>query len=122
MGNPVIMVVDDSDIMLNLIKKILETKYEVRAFLSGSDAISHLIDNTVDLILLDYEMPGMTGYETLLSIRSSKNARNTPVIFLTGVTNKRLEDEMMDRGANDFIRKPIDASILTQHVQKFIHS
>jgi putative two-component system response regulator len=65
-------------------------------------------------------MPGMTGYEVLMSIRTNKKLSKIPVIFLTGVTNDRMQQEMMERGASDFLRKPLDIALLRKHMDKLL--
>ena len=117
---PIIMVVDDDDFFCSVVTRVLERKYDVRIFMHGDDAIKYLSDNVPDLILLDYEMPNITGYGVLMAIRTNARTRNVPVLFLTGVTNARMEMEMMERGANGYIRKPLDAPELLQEVAKHL--
>ena len=120
MSNPVIVVLDDQSFVCDLIKTMLKDKYTVQAFTSGETAIKYLASHPVDLVLLDYDMPNVTGYEVLMAIRSDKNICDTPIIFITGVTNARMEEEMIERGANDYIRKPIEMSTLHQCVEKYL--
>ena len=122
MDKPVIMLVDDLQVVGGVVKSILEGTYEVKTFTSGKEALEYLSDHSVDLILLDYEMPVMTGYEVLMAIRADKRFSKVPVIFLTAVTNERLEAEMLERGASDYVCKPIDAAVLRQRVQKHLSS
>jgi len=118
MGKPVIMVVDDQSFICDLVTMMLKDKYTVEACTSGKDAIDYLTENNVDLILLDYDMPNMTGYEVLMSVRMKRHTTKIPVVFITGVTNPRLESEMMDRGATDFILKPIQLPALLAVIEK----
>ena len=120
MARSVIVVVDDQPIICEMIKCNFENDYDVKTFTSGNDAIKFVSESHVDLVLLDYEMPEMTGYGVLVDIRSRHKTMDIPVIFLTGVTNKRLEEEMMGRGANDFITKPIDFTLLKQLIQRHL--
>jgi putative two-component system response regulator len=120
MSKPVVITVDDQKIICNLISSMLKDTYDVRIFTEGKDALEYLADNPVDLVLLDYDMPGLTGYEVLMGIRGNKKIAGLPVIFLTGITNQRMEEEMMERGANDFICKPIDFALLRQRINKHL--
>jgi CheY-like chemotaxis protein len=113
-----ILVVDDQPPILTEISNILKDNYNVRAFKSGKEALSYLEKNHVDFILLDYYMPGMTGFETLLHIRQNRVTAKTPVVFLTTEVSDRMEFEMMQRGANDYLGKPIDSATLRQCIQK----
>jgi response regulator RpfG family c-di-GMP phosphodiesterase len=122
MDKPKIVAVDDAPFICETLKAWLKNDYEIQTFLNGKQALEYLLEHGADLILLDYEMPNMTGYEVLMGIRTDKQIGKTPVIFLTGVTNDRMEVEMMERGASDFIRKPLDISILRQRIEKQLHA
>ena len=121
MSSPVIVTVDDQKIICNLVASMLKDTYDVHTFTEGKDAVSYIADNPVDLVLLDYDMPGMTGYEVLMAIRSSKKTSGIPIIFLTGVTNQRMETEMLERGASDYICKPIDFNLLRRSISKLLN-
>ena len=118
MDTPIIMVVDDDDFFCTVVTSVLKHNYDVKTFTHGEEAIKYLSDHVPDLILLDYEMPNIKGYGVLMAIRTDLRTRNVPVLFLTGVTNARMEMEMMERGANGYIRKPLDAPGLLQEVAK----
>jgi response regulator RpfG family c-di-GMP phosphodiesterase len=122
MGKFKIVAVDDDPFICDTLAISLKGEYEINTFLSGKDTLAYLKDNVVDLILLDYEMPEMTGYEVLMGIHDSKNKQNNsvPVIFLTGVVNERMEVEMRARGASDYIRKPIDMAKLRECIEKHL--
>ena len=121
MDKPKIVAVDDTPFVCDTLTTWLKGTYEIRTFLSGKEALQYLSDNDADLVLLDYEMPVMTGYEVLMSIRTNKKISKIPVIFLTGVTNERMEVEMMERGASSFIRKPLNLALLRQHIEEQLH-
>ena len=78
-----ILIIDDDGAMLRMMKTWLSVKYRVYMASSGKIAISFLMQNPVDLILLDYEMPVMNGPEVLKEIRNTQALRDMPVIFLT---------------------------------------
>jgi putative two-component system response regulator len=114
------MVVDDQPSLCKEVAAFLKSDCNVHAFKSGKDALTYLEKNQVDLILLDYHMPEMTGFEVLLSIRQNQATRDIPVVFLTAETNERMEHEMTHRGATDYLCKPITASKLQQCVSKHL--
>ncbi len=80
-----ILVVDDSEIQLRLIKSWLSEKYIISTANSATQAISFLMKETVDLILLDYEMPVCSGPQFLEMIHSEASTSSIPVIFLTAM-------------------------------------
>ena len=118
MNKPVILVVDDQPPVCDLIKMMLGGEYVVRAFTSGSQVKDYLSNNTADLALLDYDMPNMTGYEVMMFIRSNKRSSQMPIIFVTAVQNIRMEMEMMERGANSYLRKPIQKDELIMRIEE----
>ena len=120
MEKPEIMIVDDQPAICKEVTSYLRNDYIVHAFRSGNEAIRYLSKNVVDLILLDYYMPNMTGFETLLSIRQNKAVSDIPVIFLTAELNERMQHEMVERGATDYLTKPIEPSKLRQCIKKYL--
>ena len=83
-----ILVVDDSDVMLQAMKRLLEGTYDISLAKSGVAAIRSMILDKPDLVLLDYEMPVCDGKQVLEMIRAEEELANIPVIFLTGRTDR----------------------------------
>ncbi len=88
-GRKRILVVDDDTETLITIKDFLSEFYAVTPVKSGEAAFRYLMDHSVDLILLDYLMPVMDGPEVLTLLRKKQELEDIPVIFLTGVTEKK---------------------------------
>lgn len=83
-----ILVVDDSDVMLQAMKRLLEGTYDISLAKSGVAAIRSMTLDRPDLVLLDYEMPVCDGKQVLEMIRAEEELANIPVIFLTGRTDR----------------------------------
>ena len=115
-----ILLVDDQPSVCREMTAFLKNSYTVHSFTSGKEALDYLSGNPVDLVLLDYDMPGMTGYEVLMAIRLNKSILHIPVVFLTGVTNERMRQEMMGRGADDFLCKPVSSGDLHSCIEKHL--
>ena len=90
-----ILIVDDDPTMTRMIKNLLSSKYNVFMAGSGMNAITFLARNTVDLILLDYEMPVVSGAKVLEMIRSEASTATIPVMFLTGKSDKNTVMEVL---------------------------
>jgi putative two-component system response regulator len=116
---PVILTVDDDPIILNSILSTLKKEYTVRPFTSGETALKFLGHNLADLILLDYNMPGMSGFDVLKALQADPRLREIPVIFLTGSVNGDDEIQALEMGAVDYLLKPFKPkSLLTRvHLQ-----
>lgn len=80
---------DDDSGVLKLLKGYLAERYDVATAISGKIALKFLETKRTDMVLLDYEMPNENGAEVLAKIRENANTANLPVVFLTGVTEKR---------------------------------
>ncbi len=83
-----ILIVDDDPQYLNLVREWLKDTYKVSMANSGLQAIKLLGKNTVDLILLDYEMPITTGPQVLEMLRADDDTKSIPVMFLTSKDDK----------------------------------
>jgi putative two-component system response regulator len=111
----VILTVDDDPIILNAILEVLKHDYTVRPFTSGMAALSYLEKNTADLILLDHNMPQMTGLEVLQHLQNDPRTKSIPVIFLTGSVDSEDEVRALEIGAMDYLLKPFrPGSLLTR--------
>ena len=90
-----ILVVDDSSVMLELMKQLLEESYDISYANSGLSAIRSLTLNRPDLVLLDYEMPVCDGRQILEMIRSERDLADIAVIFLTGRVDKESVEKVL---------------------------
>jgi putative two-component system response regulator len=116
-GKAVILTVDDDPIILNAILEVLKHDYTVRPFTSGEAAISFLENNQADLILLDHNMPSMTGLEVLKVLQENPDTRSIPVIFLTGSVDSEDEVRALQIGAVDYLLKPFKPGSLLIRVR-----
>jgi putative two-component system response regulator len=112
-----ILVVDDNLASLKQIGAQLGENYEVSLAKSGPLALQICMAEKPDLILLDIEMPGMDGFETLKRLRLNHYLGSIPVIFLTGNHDTETEVRGLQSGARDFITKPVEKSILLHRIE-----
>lgn len=101
-----ILVVDDSTILLRNIKTLLEDKYQIFLASSGEQALKFIPQKKPDLVLLDYEMPGMSGKETFEAMKKDEYAHNIPVIFLTSIAQKEQIYAVLKSYPADYVLKP----------------
>ncbi|HUQ76026.1 MAG TPA: HD domain-containing phosphohydrolase [Burkholderiales bacterium] len=117
---PIILAVDDSSDLLALMGKAL-SEYEVITADNGGDAIARAEgEPRPDLILLDVEMPHVSGFEVCMALKSEARTADIPVIFLTGKTEPQAQVEGFNVGAVDYITKPINAQVLKARVRLHI--
>ncbi len=107
-GRPCILIVDDVPANLGVLLDFLDDAgYEVLVAESGEGALSQLAYARPDIILLDVSMPGIDGYETCNRLKTDPRWRDTPVFFLTALSDPVDKVRGFEVGAVDFITKPL---------------
>ena len=118
-----ILIVDDRKENLFALKELLSPHCEeVICVDSGNEALSLLLkDNHFSLILLDVQMPGLDGFETLSLMRKHPKTRDIPVIFITAIhKDEKYLHLGYETGAVDYICKPIDPVLMQSKVSVFL--
>ena len=113
----VFLIIDDDPIIIRLISLVLKSDGKVLFATNGADGLALARDHRPDLILLDAEMPGMTGFEVCAALRGAPATADIPVIFVTGHSDSSHEIRALGVGAVDFISKPIHPPIVRLRVQ-----
>lgn len=116
-----ILVVDDSPMMLKMLKEQLHDDYDVATAISGKIALKFLERKKTDLILLDFEMPEENGPAVLEKIRAVDSLKDIPVIFLTGVSEREKIQEALMLRPQSYLLKPIDRDKLLNAIESVIH-
>ena len=115
-----ILIVDDSNMYCIIAKNALESTYRISLAHSGPEALAFLEKEIPDLILMDIEMPKMSGKEVLRQIKSHKEWSKIPMMFMTALSELETEAECLELGADDFITKPIKPLIMASRVSKLL--
>jgi two-component system chemotaxis response regulator CheY len=116
-----ILSVDDSVTIRRIIKKNVEALgHEVREAADGSEALAILAepDTAVDLVILDWNMPGMTGLEVLKKIKADPKLKDTVVMMLTSEADQNFVVEALKAGAQNYLTKPFDNKMLGLKIQE----
>jgi len=118
MSRPSILIVDDEPINIKLLNEVLKYDYELFVATSGLQALGRLEERhqDIDLILLDVNMPEMSGIEVLERINEHASWTEIPVIFVTAMDREGDEAEGLHCGAVDYITKPISSAIVRARV------
>lgn len=117
-----ILVVDDDPMNLKMADFILKkASYEVISAASGAECLDKLKENSIDLVLLDIEMPQMSGIETLEQIRAEGSFGNLPVIFLSASGEESDVQKANSLGAADYVKKPFLPPALLECVEKVLN-
>ena len=113
----IIVAIDDDPGIINSVMSVLKEHYTVRPFTSGEQALKFLESQTADLILLDYHMPHLSGPQLLEILQENQRTNKIPVVFLTGSGSHSSEVEVLEKGAMDYIHKPVNALTLLARVR-----
>ncbi len=120
--NNQILIVDDDPITRELIKFFLEEKgYSVLEAINGEEALVKLKSNNPFLIITDLYMPEKTGIELIKTIRLDLKL-SVPIIAMSSDDTDDLVMFAFDLGANDIIKKPIEAHILYERINKLLEN
>ena len=112
-----ILVIDDEEAIRKIMNQILSRAgYEVVLASDGQDGIKKLDGTSVDLIMLDMNMPKMNGLEFLKYIRVN-NITNVPVLMVTGSSDTDLRIESYKLGVYDFIKKPEQTEVMLKRIE-----
>ena len=114
-----ILLVDDSDVVRQAIKGLLEADYQVSTANSGLSAFRGITLDRPDLVLLDYEMPVCDGRQVLEMIRSEKEMADIPVIFLTGRVDRQSIEKVKGLKPNGYLIKSLNPAEIKKNIDEF---
>ena len=116
-----ILSVDDSTTIRRIVKRtVTELGHDVLEAADGPSALEVLQQNSdkVNLVILDWNMPGMTGLEVLKAIRSEPNYNSIPVMMLTSEAEQGYVVQALQAGAKNYLTKPFDKEMLNLKIQE----
>ncbi len=116
-----LLIVDDDPVYLQALKSWFVKFYNVIAESIGTDAISAAKQNHIDLMLLDYEMPLMSGLEVYRSLKQEPKTAKIPVIFLTGNDSKDVVKEIIIEKPIGYVLKTTPPMVIIQKVMNFLN-
>ena len=112
-----LLIVEDSVASADALRALLETNYRVTCAYDGEHAIGFILNDAFDLILLDVELPGISGFGVCEAIRKSKANADTPIIFLSGLESRSVHLKGLETGAVDFLVKPVSPIFLQRKIE-----
>ena len=117
-----IFAIDDSPSVLSFLRQVIAStgKHDIVTFLDPSHALQVIRTQPVDLILVDYTMPGINGIELIAAVRQMPRGHDIPIIMLTSQKDPALKIAAIEAGATEFLTKPIDASELSVRVRNLL--
>ncbi|GHT48616.1 hypothetical protein FACS1894102_2030 [Spirochaetia bacterium] len=116
----VVLAIDDKVEVLMGISEILNGDYDVRAVKNAAAAMSLLRAEKVDLVILDIDMPILSGFDLFTYIRRNNDVHKIPIVFITALTDPDVIKKAHDFNAEGFITKPFTAEILRRKIQSIL--
>lgn len=118
-----VVVIDDDLLQHKIINNCLKDEpYKIISILRGETALSYLLMNRPDLILLDINMPDFSGIEILQRIKGYKHLSGVPIIMVTSDQNRETIIECIKKGATNYIIKPFTRTALLEKVRTALTS
>ena len=118
---PIILVVDDTEDIRDLVTSVLQDTYTIRIAFDGRSALKRALEKpTPDLVLLDVDMPGASGHDVCRALKVTVATAEIPVIFLTAKDEPADVVKGFQLGAADYIIKPLNAEVLRARVRNHL--
>lgn len=102
-----ILIVDDEMTSIEVMRCLLSTNVDIKTAETGTDALALLKEHTFDLVLLDIDLPDMSGFDVCKKIKSDDETKKLPVIFISGYKDLIFEMQAYEAGAADYLNKPV---------------
>ncbi len=118
-----ILYIEDNSDNRKLVRRVLEWEgYEVVEARDGTEALSCLETESIDLALLDINMPDIDGYTLTTTIRSNPRFSRLPIVAVTANVMRGDRERSLQAGCDGYIQKPIDIDTLSEQIERFIMS
>lgn len=112
-----ILIIDDDPANVKMLYRGLGHIYQVLGAISGEEGIETAKSECPDLILLDIQMAGISGYEVLTRLKKDSDTAHIPVIFLSGLDSHEDESYGLELGADDYIGKPFNLTVVRASIK-----
>lgn len=116
-STPIVIVDDDLASRELLSRRLVRSGHHVVALASGREALDYLGANTVSMVLLDWQMPEMSGLEVLQAIRARWSELQLPVLMVTAKDDASDIITALDLGASDYLTKPINVPVALARIR-----
>lgn len=117
---PVILLADDNEEILDFVSSILQPEYQILRTENGRDAVALLHQENVDLVISDVMMPLMDGFELCKTIKTTFAISHIPVVLLTAKNTLRSKIEGLETGADAYIEKPFSPAHLKVQIANLL--
>lgn len=121
-GGEQILVVEDNELNMKLFHDVLQaTGYTVLKASTGEEAVELAVLHTPALVLMDVQLPGIDGVETLVRLRRNERTASIPVLALTAQAMRGDQTRFLGVGFDGYLSKPVDVAELLRTVAELCH-
>lgn len=122
MAKKILFIEDETDQVMVIQARLEANGYDVVSAADGEEGLKKVYEEKPDLILLDLVIPKLDGFEVCKKIKADPQVSNIPVMIITAVGMKDLDRLCHEMHADDFVKKPYEATDFMQKVKKLIGS
>ena len=117
MANELVLIIEDNETNRKLLRDVLQFKgYRTIEAETGEDGVTLAMQHKPDLILMDYQLPGIDGIEAFHRIRNASNTAHIPIVAVTASAMPEEAKKMTEAGFDGFLTKPINVKGFVQFV------
>lgn len=117
-----VLIVEDHDYLRGFLKSAMESEFKIYMAEDGQQAWKLIQELTPDLVVSDIMMPNMDGFELCKKLKSTYETSHIPIILLTSLTGKAQQLKGLGLGADDYLVKPFDVTLLLQRIKSIIQN
>jgi CheY-like chemotaxis protein len=122
MKQKTILVIEDNDLNMKLVRGILSTTaYEMIEAVDAETGLKMIREHRPELVLMDIQLPGMNGLSATKVIKSEESTKNIPIIALTSYAMQGDKEKALEVGCAGYITKPIDVKCLLTKIKEFLN-
>ena len=116
-----VLIVEDNDLNMKLFNDLLQAHgYDTLQTMDGRDAVQIARENKPDLILMDIQLPEISGLEVTKMLKADEDLKHIPVIAVTAFAMKGDEEKIREGGCDGYLAKPISVPVFLETVAKFL--
>ena len=117
-----IFIVEDNEKNLELFKAVLGTlpDLDILTSITGKEGLQLIKTNDIDVIVLDIQLPDMTGIDICKELRKLNKYKDTPILAVTSFAMKGDKERILDAGFNDYISKPLQIKEFRESIIKYL--
>ncbi|MCL4270873.1 MAG: response regulator [Anaerolineales bacterium] len=113
-----ILIVEDTELNVDLLRQLLEEEYNLLVANDGEQGVAMALEHKPDLVLMDFSLPVLDGYEATRRIR--EGLTSTPIIGLSAHAMESHKQKAHDAGCDDYLTKPIHDELLFEMLNKYL--